>query len=140
MGAGTPGVLPAPGTLPRDNRLHCLLVALLGVQVQVNAPLHAKLWDDQHHMHSWECLVQSHEWRIAMQCLHTWLTPYVGLQVSQVKANYGTPPFSSGGWRQLRHRPYGQRLWDWRNHTIWGRSSSGRWIRCGSPTPRLDGA
>ena len=31
--------------LPSDTRLH-LLVALLGVQVQVNAPLHAQLWDD----------------------------------------------------------------------------------------------
>ena len=33
-------------TLPRDTQLHRLLVALLGVQVQVNAPLHAQLWDD----------------------------------------------------------------------------------------------
>ena len=29
------------GTLPSDTRLHRLLVALLGIQVQVNAPLHA---------------------------------------------------------------------------------------------------
>ena len=39
-----------PDTLRSDTRLHRLLVALLGVQVQVNAPLHAKLWDDQHHV------------------------------------------------------------------------------------------
>ena len=38
------------GTLPSDNRLHRLLVALLGIQVQVNAPLHAQLWDDHHHV------------------------------------------------------------------------------------------
>ena len=37
-------------TLPSDTRLHRLLVALLGVQVQVNAPLHAQLWDDHHHV------------------------------------------------------------------------------------------
>ena len=35
-----------PDTLPSDTRLHRLLVASLGVQVQVNAPLHAQLWDD----------------------------------------------------------------------------------------------
>ena len=39
-----------PDTLPSDTRLHRLLVALLGVQVQVNAPLHAQLWDDHHHV------------------------------------------------------------------------------------------
>ena len=50
LGAGTPGVLPAPDALPSDTRLHRLLVALLGVQVQVNAPLHAQLWDDHHHV------------------------------------------------------------------------------------------
>ena len=38
-----------PDTLPSDTRLHRLLVALLGVQVQVNAPLHAQLWDDHQH-------------------------------------------------------------------------------------------
>ena len=38
-----------PNTLPSDTRLHCLLVALVGVQVQVNAPLHAQLWDDHQH-------------------------------------------------------------------------------------------
>ena len=32
-----------PDTLPSDTRLHRLLVALLGVQVRVNAPLHAQL-------------------------------------------------------------------------------------------------
>ena len=37
-----------PDTLLGDTRLHRLLVALPGVQVQVNAPLHA--WDDHHHM------------------------------------------------------------------------------------------
>ena len=37
-------------TLPSDTRLHRLLVALLGVQVQVNAPLHAQLWDDHQHV------------------------------------------------------------------------------------------
>ena len=38
-----------PGTLHSDTRLHRLLVALLGIQVQVDAPLHARLWSDQHH-------------------------------------------------------------------------------------------
>ena len=38
-----------PNTLPSDTRLHRLLVALLGVQVQVNAPRHAQLWDDHQH-------------------------------------------------------------------------------------------
>ena len=36
-------------TLPSDTRLHRLLVALLGVQVQANAPLHTQLWDDHQH-------------------------------------------------------------------------------------------
>ena len=35
-----------PDTLPSDTRLHYLLVPLLGVQVQVNAPLHPQLWDN----------------------------------------------------------------------------------------------
>ena len=39
-----------PDALPSDTRLHRLLVALLGVQVQVNAPLHAQPWDDHHHV------------------------------------------------------------------------------------------
>ena len=39
-----------PDALPSDTRLHCLLVALLGVRVQENAPLHARLWDDHHHV------------------------------------------------------------------------------------------
>ena len=43
-----------PGTLPRDTRLHRLLVALLGIQVQVDAPLHAQLWGD----HRQESLAQ----------------------------------------------------------------------------------
>ena len=38
-----------PDALPSDTRLHRLLVALLGVHVQVNAPLHAQLWDDDQH-------------------------------------------------------------------------------------------
>ena len=38
------------GTLPSETRLHRLLVALLGVQVQVNAPLHARPWDDHQHV------------------------------------------------------------------------------------------
>ena len=33
-----------PGTLPSDTRLHRLLVALPGIQVQVDVPLHARLW------------------------------------------------------------------------------------------------
>ena len=37
-----------PNTLPSDTRLHRLLVALLGVQVHVNTPLHAQLWDNHH--------------------------------------------------------------------------------------------
>ena len=37
-----------PGALPGDTRLHHLLVALLGVQVQVDALLHARLWSDHH--------------------------------------------------------------------------------------------
>ena len=37
-----------PDALPSDTRPHRLLVALLGVQVQVNAPVHAQLWD--HHV------------------------------------------------------------------------------------------
>ena len=40
----------SPNRLPSGTRLHCLLVALLGVQLHVNAPLHAQLWDDNHHM------------------------------------------------------------------------------------------
>ena len=36
-------------TLPSDTRLHRLLVALLGIQVQVDAPLHARRWSDHHH-------------------------------------------------------------------------------------------
>ena len=43
-----------PGTLPCDTRLHRLLVALLGIQVQVDAPLHARLWGD----HRQESLAQ----------------------------------------------------------------------------------
>ena len=43
-----------PGTLPSDRRLHRLLVALLGIQVQVDAPLHAQLWGD----HRQESLAQ----------------------------------------------------------------------------------
>ena len=39
-----------PDTLPSDTRLHRLLVALLGIQVQVNAPLHAQLWEDHLHV------------------------------------------------------------------------------------------
>ena len=39
-----------PDAPPSDTRLHRLLVALLGVQVQVNAPLHARLWDDHQHV------------------------------------------------------------------------------------------
>ena len=35
-----------PGTLPSDTRLHRLLVPLLDIQVQVDAPLHAQLWGD----------------------------------------------------------------------------------------------
>ena len=35
-----------PDAIPSGTRLHRLLVALLGVQVQVNAPLHARLWED----------------------------------------------------------------------------------------------
>ena len=35
-----------PGTLPRDTRLHRHLVALLGIQVQVDAPLHTQLCGD----------------------------------------------------------------------------------------------
>ena len=38
-----------PDTLPSDTRLHRLLVALLGILVQVNAPLHTQLWDDHQH-------------------------------------------------------------------------------------------
>ena len=38
-----------PEMLPSDTRLHRLLVALSGVQVQVNAPLHTQLWDGQQH-------------------------------------------------------------------------------------------
>ena len=33
-----------PNTMPSDSRLHGILVALLGVQVHVDAPLHAGLW------------------------------------------------------------------------------------------------
>ena len=39
-----------PGTRTSDTTLHRLLVALLGIQVQVNAPLHAQLWDHHHHV------------------------------------------------------------------------------------------
>ena len=39
-----------PDALPSDTRLHRLLVALLGVQVVANAPLHAQLWDYHHHV------------------------------------------------------------------------------------------
>ena len=37
------------GTLQSNTRLHRLLVVLVGVQVQVNASLHAQLWDDHEH-------------------------------------------------------------------------------------------
>ena len=33
-----------------DARLHRLMVALLGIQVEVNAPLHTRLWDDDQHV------------------------------------------------------------------------------------------
>ena len=33
-----------------NTRLHRLPVALLGIQVQVNAPLHARLWDGHEHV------------------------------------------------------------------------------------------
>ena len=36
--------------LPSDTRPHCLVVALLGGQVHMNAPLHARLWDDHQHV------------------------------------------------------------------------------------------
>ena len=39
-----------PDALPSDTRLHRLLLALLGVQVHDNAPLHAQLWDNHHHV------------------------------------------------------------------------------------------
>ena len=42
------------GTLPSDTRLHRLPVALLGIQVLVDAPLHAQLWGD----HQQESLAQ----------------------------------------------------------------------------------
>ena len=38
-----------PDTLPSDTWLHCPLVALPFVLVQVNAPLHAQLWDNHQH-------------------------------------------------------------------------------------------
>ena len=34
--------------------------------------------------HVWACPVQAHEWRLARQCLHTWLTTYIGPRASQV--------------------------------------------------------
>ena len=37
-------------TLPSYTRLHRLLVALLGIQIQVHAPLHAQLWDNHQHV------------------------------------------------------------------------------------------
>ena len=55
-----------PDTLPRDTRLHRLLVALLGIQVQVNAPLHAQLWEDHHHV--------SLAW---LQCTGVWVPTMV---------------------------------------------------------------
>ena len=39
-----------PGALHGDIRLHRLLVALVGVQVQANAPLHVSLRDDHQHV------------------------------------------------------------------------------------------
>ena len=58
---GTAGWVPEPrlcqqilGTLPSDTRLHRPLVALLDIQVQVDAPLHAQLWGD----HQQESLAQ----------------------------------------------------------------------------------
>ena len=36
--------------MPTDTRLHRLLVALLGVQVKVNAPLHARFWANHQHV------------------------------------------------------------------------------------------
>ena len=39
-----------PHAPPSDTRLHRLLVALLGVQLQVKVPLYAQLWDDHHHV------------------------------------------------------------------------------------------
>ena len=45
-----------PDAMPSNTRWHRLLVALLGVQVPVNAPLHTRLWEDHQHVslgHLW---------------------------------------------------------------------------------------
>ena len=39
-----------PDAMPSDTRLHHLLVALLGVQVKVNAALHSRLLEDHQHV------------------------------------------------------------------------------------------
>ena len=36
--------------LPSDTRWHRLMVALVGVQLQVNTPLHVWLWDNHKHV------------------------------------------------------------------------------------------
>ena len=38
------------GAMPGDTRVHRLLVAPLGAHVQVNAPLHAQLWEDHQYV------------------------------------------------------------------------------------------
>ena len=44
-----------PDAMPSDTCLHHLLVDLLDVQVQVDAPLHAWLWEDHQHVSLHRC-------------------------------------------------------------------------------------
>ena len=43
-------MLSTSDAMPSNTQLHRLMEALLGIQVQVNAPLHARLWDDHQHV------------------------------------------------------------------------------------------
>ena len=42
--------------------------------------------------HQWECLVQSHEWCLAQQRPHTWLSTYVGPRVLRVHSQLWDSP------------------------------------------------
>ena len=66
-----------PNALPSDTRRHRLVMALLGVQVQVHAPLHARPWDDhQHvpldHLHGTGVLAPTIVWASAQLKLASW--------------------------------------------------------------------
>ena len=51
--------------------------------------------------HLWECPVQSHEWQLARQRLHTWLSTYVGPQASPVQSQLWDPADECDRWLPL---------------------------------------